>query len=83
VGIKTKVLVADEWVNGEELKFKAKNEDWNIYELEDGTTIKLKTVVTKIVRTEKYHPTRNDPVYQVSSHNIVEAEVPEKLKKRI
>ena len=82
MGIKTKVLIDGEWVEGEEVQFNPKQEEWSIYELEDGTIIKMKTIVTKVVRTGKFHLTRNDPIYKVSSHNIVEAEVPDKLKRK-
>lgn len=78
---KTRVMLAGEWVEGVEVEFKAPAEDWREYELEDGTRIKFKTIVTKIIRTEKKHPVRNDPVYVVSSHNVVEAIVPETQKK--
>lgn len=82
MGIKTKVKIGDEWVTGEELNFKTKQDDWSIYELEDGTIIKLRTIVTKIIRTEKWHAQRNDPIYSVASNNVIEAIVPEKLKRR-
>jgi len=82
MGIKTKVKIGEEWVNGDEIDFKVKQDDWNIYELEDGTTIKLKTVVTKIIRTEKWHAQRNDPIYSVSSNTVVECTVPENLKRK-
>ena len=81
MGVKTKLLIGDEWVEGEELEFNPKQEDWNIYELEDGTIIKFKAVVTKVIWTEKRHPVRNDPIYSVSSASVVEAIVPNKLKK--
>lgn len=80
MAIKTKVMVAGEWVKGEELEFKAPAEDWRDYELEDGTRLKFKTIITKIIRTEKKHPVRNDPIYVVSSHSVVEAVVPESQK---
>lgn len=60
--------------------FESTKESWNYYDLEDGTRLKLKTVVTAVVRLEgEYRPTR-DPIYLVKSANIVEVEVPEHLK---
>ncbi|MDW7761652.1 MAG: hypothetical protein SCM96_13590 [Acidobacteriota bacterium] len=81
MGIKTKVLIGDEWVEGEEIEFRPKQEDWNTYELEDGSIIRFKAIVTKVIRTEKRHPVRNEPIYSVSSTNVVEAIVPDKLKR--
>jgi len=80
MGIKTKVEIMGKLVEGEEIEFEPIKEDWNIYKLKDDTTIKIKTVVSKVIRTNERHPTRNDPIYSVSSQNVVEAEVPEKLK---
>jgi len=80
MGIKTKVKIGDKFVDGEELEFKPKKEEWNIYEAEDGSIIKVKVVVSKIIRTNEKHPLRNDPIYSVSSQTIVDARVPEKLK---
>jgi hypothetical protein len=81
MGVKTKVLRGDKWIAGEEKDFVTKKEDWNVYELEDGTTIKLKTIVTKIIKLNMKNPSSNDPVYSVSSGNIVTAIVREKKKK--
>ena len=39
-----------ETVNCEELKFETIKEDWNDYRLEDGTVVRVKTVVAKIFR---------------------------------
>ena len=82
MGIKTKVKIGDEWVEGEEINFHAEQDDWHIYKLEDGTTVKLKVIVTKIIRTEKWNPNLNDPIYSISSNTIVETIVPENLKRK-
>ena len=82
MGIKTKVLIGNEWVNGIEVGFKPKKEDWNLYELEDGSILRVRPIVTKVVRTKKFHDTRNDPIYHVSSNIVLEADVPESLKKK-
>jgi len=83
MGIKTKVKIGEDWVDGEEMQFTMEREDWNIYNLEDGTKIKVKLIPTKIVKTDMRHPVRNDPIYSISSSTIVEAEVLESQKKKI
>ncbi len=68
-------------LDGEELEFESEKEQWNTYKTEDGATIKLKAIVSKIVRTEEYNPETGEPLYVVQSTNITLADVPEELKK--
>ena len=72
--------------NGSEVEatnvdFETMREDWNEYELEDGTVLKFKTVVSSIIRTENYDPMSGDPVYHVRSTNILRVKVPDELKR--
>ncbi len=70
----------EENVPCEELDFDVLHEAWNEYKTEDGTVLKLKTVVSKITRLERY--TGGDPVYVISSSNIVTAMVQPELKEK-
>lgn len=74
-----KIKVQDKEVEGEIIDFRTEKEDWNEYQLEDGTKIKLKVVVSKILRTDLVNDT-GDPVYVVNSTNVVDATVPENLR---
>jgi hypothetical protein len=72
--------------NGSEVEavnvdFKTLHEEWNEYQLEDGTVLKFKTVVSNIIRTESYDPMTGDPVYHVRSTNILRVNVPEEMKR--
>jgi len=58
------------------------NEHWNQYLLDDGTVLKLKTVVTSIMRLIGAYTPDGDPVYVVKSGNVVTATCPDTLKKR-
>lgn len=58
-------------LKGEVLGFKAIKEDWNEYEVEDGSVLRFKTIVTKVIRTEEKTST-GDPLYIVKSSNVVE-----------
>jgi len=80
MGIKTKVDIRGEMVDGEEVEFKTDKEEWNRYPLEDGSILKMKVIPTKVVRTVKKHPQRNDPLYYVTSQTIIDVEVPDRLK---
>ena len=68
-------------VNGERKAYNTIQEQWNEYLLEDGATIRLKVVVKDIIRTELFN---NDgtPVYIIQSTNVVDARVPEELKRQ-
>jgi hypothetical protein len=65
---------------GEDLDFEEKEEHWNIYKLSDGTTLKVKLVLTGVKRLKKYNPD-GLPIYVISSQNIVRAvNVPKELR---
>lgn len=69
-------------VDGIELKFKSIHEEWNEYDLEDGTTIRLKAVVTDIVRLNGEYDQEGNPVYIVKSGNMMVVKAPDELKKK-
>jgi hypothetical protein len=43
-----------------------RGEDWSVYKLSDGTTLKVKVTVGKIVRLEERHPD-GEPIYVVNT----------------
>ena len=58
------------------------SEYWNQYLLEDGSMLKLKAVVTGVLRLIGAYNNEGDPVYVVRSGNIVTVTCPDNLKKR-
>jgi len=68
---------------GEELDFENEKEEWNVYKLSDGSTLKVKLVLVNVVRSrDKYDPLGN-PIYGITSQNIIKVlNVPEKLKRK-
>ena len=52
------------------MNFEAVKEEWNEYLLDDGTRLRVKLVVTKILRTNQIDPEGN-PVYVITSQNVV------------
>ena len=68
---------------GEEVDFENEKEEWNVYKLADGTTLKVKLVLVNVVRSrDKYDPLGN-PIYGITSQNIVKAlNAPEKLRRK-
>jgi len=68
---------------GEEVDFENEKEEWNAYKLADGSTLKVKLVLVNVVRSrDKYDPLGN-PIYGITSQNIVKVlNVPEKFKRK-
>lgn len=69
-------------VDGLEVRFRNVREEWNEYDLEDGTTIRLKSVVSEIVRVEGEFDRENNPIYLVRSGNVLVVKSPDNLKKK-
>lgn len=65
-----RVKFSEEWVEGEELDFEPLKESWNEYRCTDGTYVRLKIVVSKIVKLDKWNP-QGEPIYQVASANVL------------
>ncbi|HNX81089.1 MAG TPA: hypothetical protein PKL77_02975 [Candidatus Omnitrophota bacterium] len=57
-------------------------EQWSEYVLDDGTLLRIKLIVTNILRLEGKFDEENNPVYLVKSTNVTSVKVPGNLKKR-
>jgi hypothetical protein len=77
---KVELKLGDKTVEGTLVDFETMREEYNSYRLSDGAVIRMKTVVTNIIRTEEFTPT-GEPVYIVNSQNVLVADVPDELKK--
>jgi len=66
-----KVLYQGQQVEAEEVEFLTRKEDWNEYQLLDGTVVRLKTVVTDVVRIPGELDREGDSVYQVRSTYVL------------
>lgn len=63
-----------------ELGFRVSGEHWNEYLADDGTVIRLKPVVTQIMRLEGMYDQNGDPLYVVNSTNVLTVSAPEELR---
>jgi hypothetical protein len=77
---RVELKVGDRTVAGTLVDFETMREEYNSYKLSDGSTVRMKTVVTNIIRTDEFAPT-GEPIYIVNSQNVVVADVPDELKK--
>ncbi len=63
------------------VRFKNIREEWNEYDLEDGSTIRMKTIVSDVVRVPDEYDAENNPIYVVKSTNMVVVSSPDNMKK--
>ena len=80
---RTKVQWGNEIVDGLDLDFRTLREEWNEYETEDGSRIRVKLVVSEIIRTNRFDLQTDQPIYVVRSGNIVVAKAPDELKEEL
>jgi hypothetical protein len=78
---RVKVPFQGRLIDGEEVAFREIDERWNEYDLSDGTRIRIKLVLTKVLRLDEYNPD-NDPVYVIASQNVLVTDVPAGLKRK-
>lgn len=69
-------------VTAEEIEFEAEREVWNAYILHDGTALKLKTVLSEVLRVEGEYAPNGDPLYAVNASVVVSTNAPENLKRK-
>lgn len=69
-----------EVVDADEIEIVSEEEYWNRYELADGTVVKVKPVVVKIVRLRDTYSQDGSPVYLVESKNVIGSDSPDELK---
>lgn len=58
------------------------NEQWNNYILDDGSTLRVKLVITKVSRLDNEYDVEGNSVYLFQSTNVVSVNCPENLKQR-
>lgn len=68
-------------VTGEEVDFEPEKEGFNVYLLADGTKLRVKNVLSQVIRLDSWGPDGN-PLYLLSGGQVVAADVPDQLKRR-
>jgi hypothetical protein len=70
----------DALADSKDLDFKELEEYWNVYQLSDGTKLKVKLIVRGVKRLNQYEPD-GTPVYLINSMNVVRAfDIPPEVK---
>ena len=80
MGARRKINYGGQPVDSEEVEFEPLAERWNEYRLSDGTLLKMKLVVTRVIRLDVYNE-QGEPIYLVNSNNVLSATVPPQLMK--
>jgi len=80
---KRKVSLGGHEYMAEEIEFESDSgEKWNTYALHDGTALKLKVVLTDVLRVEGQFAPNGDPLYTVNASIVAATNSPESLKKK-
>ncbi len=77
---RVELKIGEKTVQGTLVDFETVREEYNTYRLSDGAMIRMKTVVTSIIRTDEFTPD-GEPAYIVNSQNVLVADVPDELKR--
>ena len=64
------------------IDFEADKESFSTYILHDGTSLKIKAVLTEVFRIEGVYQPNGDPMYGVQAAQIVAINAPESLRKQ-
>ena len=78
---KIKVQLPQGTVEGFRVEYKPTAEPWCELECEDGTRLRVKLVVSDVIRVDSVKTPDGAPLYMIKSSNILQANVPEELRK--
>ncbi len=65
-----------------DVDFQIRKEDWNEYLLMDGSIVKMKLVVSGILRVQGEYDNEGNPVYIVRSQNVMAVKAPDSLRRK-
>ena len=69
-------------VDATDVEFQTRKEDWNEYQLMDGSVIKMKLVVSEIFKVPDEYDNEGNPVYVVRSKNVTVVRSSNDLKRK-
>lgn len=69
-------------VQGTVVNYDIVAENWQVYDLADGSTMRVKNTLVEVVRVNSEHNANGDPVYACTFNTIVNfLNIPDHLKK--
>ena len=75
---KIKIQYAGREVEAIPVEVNQSSEKWNEYLLEDGTVLKMKLILKKILRVENEFDAEGNPVYVMQTTNVTAVTSPKK-----
>lgn len=72
--------VTQRQVDAEQVDFEAKAEPWTTHELADGTILRVRVILTGVMRIEGEYDQSGNPIYVVSSQTVIQANSPKRLR---
>ena len=67
----TKIIFNGELRMADELTFEPLRDQWQEFRLEDGTLMRVKLVLAKVVRLRDLKAPSGQPLYSIESQNVV------------
>ena len=77
-GNKVKIQYAGREAEATPVEVNQAGEKWNEYLLEDGTVLKMKLILKKIMRVENEFDSEGNPVYVMQTTNVTSVTSPRK-----
>jgi hypothetical protein len=68
-------------VEATEVGFRSEGEYWNQYLADDGTVIKIRLLVTEVLRVDGTYDAEGNPGYMVKSTNVTSISAPEEMRR--
>lgn len=76
-----KIPFGNREVEAIEMTFQTGGEHWNEYVLNDGSVVRLKPVVTEILRAEGEYDNEGNPVYVIKATTVVSVSASERARR--
>ena len=79
----TKVRVQvgpNQFAQGTSVDFKPITEPWCEFQLHDGSRLRVKLVVSDVIKLDEARGPEGEPIYVIKSSNVVAVSVPDDLK---
>ena len=79
---KVQINFGGKQADAEPIEASQSSERWNEYLLEDGTVLKMKLVLQKVLRVEGEYDVEGNPIYIMQSSNVSTVTSPANLKRK-
>ena len=79
---KKKIDLGGQLRDAVEVHVNQSTELWNTYLLDDGTTLKFKSIMVEVLRIEGMYDPDGNPLYATKTQTLAVADAPPHLKKK-